>query len=200
MVILINDISEEIYEKNKHLLCTKPEETIKATQLMSESVTQLENHATSKDDYKYVGEYPYYNLLFYKKKHQGHTKVDKFQYKIRKIVRVYNPNLVMIQQRFKSWGLERQKYFYALATKVEISKDKAIIAMNSANINDRHPSKKEYKNTIIENKNLFKTDIDSEDYIKQGKLKKTFLNLAGYIIEKKDKHIDINYIEGDSCI
>ncbi|SCL89836.1 hypothetical protein PCHDK_000519000, partial [Plasmodium chabaudi adami] len=63
------------------------------------------------------------------------------------------------------------------------------------NIIDHHPSNKEYQNTIIENANLFKTDIDSDDDIKNGKLKKMFVNIAGYLIEKKDGHIDITYIK-----
>ncbi|SBW38089.1 hypothetical protein PBNK65E_000491300, partial [Plasmodium berghei] len=82
---------------------------------------------------------------FYEKKYRGHTDVEKIQYIIInqneyneiinmlwgpnykklfnngsvKIVRVYNPNLVMIQQRYKKKFGRRQKYFYALATKVE---------------------------------------------------------------------------------
>ncbi|SCL95648.1 hypothetical protein PCHDK_000546400, partial [Plasmodium chabaudi adami] len=52
----------------------------------------------------------------------------------RKIVRVYSPNLVMIQQRYEDPMYGHPKYFYALAKKTQISKDKTIIAMTSANI------------------------------------------------------------------
>ncbi|WBY54843.1 fam-a protein [Plasmodium yoelii yoelii] len=34
-------ISEEIYEKNKHLLCTDPKETIKVVEVMNEAVELL---------------------------------------------------------------------------------------------------------------------------------------------------------------
>ncbi|CAD2097703.1 fam-a protein [Plasmodium vinckei lentum] len=214
--------SEKIYEKNKQLLCTDSEETKQAIKLMNEAVKHLENHATSQNDYKRVGGDPYHYLIFYEKEHKEHTKVGKFQYIIhdpnkynetidelwdpdcinlldhtftkRKITRVYSPNIIMIQQRYRKWRFGRQKYFYALATKVEISKDKTIIAMTSANINDHNPSKNEYKNTIVESANSFKTDIDSEDDIRQGKLKKMFVNIAGYLIEKKDKCVDITYV------
>ncbi|EAA18914.1 hypothetical protein, partial [Plasmodium yoelii yoelii] len=115
---------------------------------------------------------------------------------LRKIARVYNPNLVMIQQRYKSRRFGCQKYFYALAAKFEISENKTMIVMASPNINDHNSkSKKPFENTIIEDANLLKIDIDSEKDIKQGKLKKTFANLIGYIIEKHDGHVDIIYIE-----
>lgn len=40
--------------------------------------------------------------------------------------------------------------------------------MTTPNINDHNPSKKIYKNKIIENANLFKTDIDSEEDIRRA--------------------------------
>ncbi|CDU16186.1 fam-a protein, partial [Plasmodium yoelii] len=86
-------------------------------------------------------------------------------------------------------------YFYALATKVEISENKTIVVMTSANINDHNPSNKKYKNEIVKSANLFETDIDSEDDIKQGKLKKTFANLIGYLIEKRDRYIHVIYVD-----
>ncbi|CDU16853.1 fam-a protein [Plasmodium yoelii] len=221
-----NDNSEEIYEKNKHLLYTNPEETINAEKLMKEAVTHLEQHAKSKDGYKLYGRYFPYQMYFYKKKHQDHTDVEKIQYIIdnqkkynalinrfwdpdcdnflykglvkRKIARVYSPNLVMIQQRSKKWPWSHEKYFYALVAKFKISETKTIIVMTSANIND-HNSKNEksFQNTIIENANLFKTDIDSEDDIRNGELQKMFVNLNGYIIEKKKKHIYISYVDSN---
>ncbi|CDU16197.1 fam-a protein [Plasmodium yoelii] len=213
---------EEIYEKNKHLLCTNPEETINAENLMNEAVTHLEYHAKSDDGYELYGNNHYSRMFFYKKKHKDHTDVLKITFKVYgsdmynqvvnmfwdpdhatfintdsvKIARVYTPNLIIILQRYKKKFGHRQKYFHALATKVEISEDATIIAYSSADIND-HNSKNEkyYQNEIIENANLFKTDIDSEDDIKNGKLKKTFVNLAGYLIENKDKFVNITYVE-----
>ncbi|CAD2099596.1 fam-a protein [Plasmodium vinckei brucechwatti] len=220
--------SEEVYEQNKHLLCASPEEAHQAIKLMGEALIHLAYHTTNKDGYKFMGDDPDYDLYYYRKKHNGNTNIEKYQYKVRdpnkysetindlwnpdnehfldrysskkKIVRVYSPNLVIIQQRYKNWSLGRQQYFYALAKKSQISEDKTIIVMTSANINDHHPSKKKYKNTIIENANLFTTDIDSEEDIRNGKLNKAFLNIGGYIIQKKDKCIDITYINSLSGI
>ncbi|CDU85269.1 fam-a protein [Plasmodium yoelii] len=215
--------SEEIYEANKHLLCTNPEETIQAEKLMNEAVTHLEYHATSKHAYRLFGEYHPKRMYLYKKKLKDYTKVRKVEYIIddpnkynkiinklwdpdsdsyfykgsvkRKIARVYTPNLVLIQHRSKKWPWSREKYFYALAAKFEVSEDQTIIVIASANINDHNPSNKEYQNTIIKNANLFTTEIDSEDDIRKGKLKKTVVNLIGYIIKKKDKYVDITYVE-----
>ncbi|SCM01094.1 hypothetical protein PCHDS_000048700, partial [Plasmodium chabaudi adami] len=109
--------------------------------------------------------------------------------------RVYNPNLVIIQQRYKKKIGSPQKYFYALATKVQISEDTTIIAYTSANINDHNPSGKKYENTIVKKANSFKTDINSEEDIRQGKLQKAFVNLAGYLIQKRGDRADVTYIE-----
>ncbi|ETB56446.1 hypothetical protein YYC_05591 [Plasmodium yoelii 17X] len=215
--------SEEIYEKNKHLLRNDPKETIQAYIYMNKALNHLEYHATSKDGYKLYDFYYDYNIYFYKKKHQGHTVVKKVEYTVgnpnkynelinmfwdpdssnllyegsvkRKIVRVYNPNLVMIQQRSKSHRLGRQKYFYALAANFKISENKTIIVMASANINDHNRKNvKLFRNTIIENPNSFKADIDSEDDIRNGRLQKMFVNLNGYIVEKKNGRVYITYI------
>ncbi|CAD2110839.1 fam-a protein [Plasmodium vinckei] len=220
--------AEEIYEQNKHLLCANPEEANEANKLMGEALIHLVYHATNKDGYKYIGDSPNHNLYYYKKKHNDNTKVEKYQYKVRdlnkynetineiwdpnsdhflnkysskkKIVRVYSPNLVIIQQRYKNWPLTRQKYFYALAKKSQVSEDKTIITMTSPNINDGYPSDKEYKNTIIENANLFTTDIDSEEDIRSGKLNKAVVNIAGYIIQKKSDHIYVTFVRSVSGI
>ncbi|SCL89799.1 Acidic phosphoprotein precursor PCEMA1, putative [Plasmodium chabaudi adami] len=218
------DTPEEIYEKNKELLCTNPKEIKQAVQLMNEAVEHLENYATNKDSFeKCKSNTGCRGVSYYKKKLENNTNILKANYKLyglnmyneliniiwdpqhakffnngsskRKVARVYDPNLIIIQQRYKKKFGSRQKYFYALAKRAEISEDKTIIVMTSANINDGNPSKDEYKNTIIESANLFKIDIDPDDDIKNGKLKKVFVNIVGYLIEKKGDNIEIVYIE-----
>ncbi|CAD2102756.1 fam-a protein [Plasmodium vinckei lentum] len=215
-------ISEEIYEKNQRLLCTNPDETTEASKLTNDAVKHFEYHATCEDGYEFIWEDPFKDLFYYKKKHND-TKFNKFEYMVRgsdkyneeidklwdpyfpnlldyvstkrKIVRVYSPNLIMIQQRYRNCCFGLQKYFYALVKKSQISEDKTIIAMTSANVNDHNPSKKKYKNKIIENANLFTSDIDSEDDIRNGKIQKTYVNIAGYLIEKKDNHVYVTYVD-----
>ncbi|CAD2109162.1 fam-a protein [Plasmodium vinckei] len=216
------DTPEEIHKQNKHLLCTNPNEITNAIKLMNEAATQLEYHAKNKEGYKLRVPYIDNNRSFSIKKHEG-TIVQRtnFQYYLsskyneminmlwdpalanhfnngsvkRKIVRVYSPNLVMIQQRYKNWFGGREKYFYALAAKVDVSKNTTAIVMTSANIIDHNPSKKEYKNKIIENANLFKTEINSENDIRNKKLKKTFVNIAGYLLEKTSAYVNFTYLE-----
>ncbi|CAD2092912.1 fam-a protein [Plasmodium vinckei brucechwatti] len=216
------DTPEEIYEKNTDLLCTNPNEISNAVKLMNEAATHLEHHATTEEDYELWKHNRYYNNSSSIKKH-GDGYVQRINCKYyhiytynqiinmlwdpalanvfnphfvkRKFVRVYNPNLVIIRQRYKSRVGGPMKYFYALAAKVDISEDKTIIVMTSANINDHHPSEEEYKNKIIENANLFKIDIDSNNSIRNGKWEKTFVNIAGYIVKKKSGNVDITYLE-----
>ncbi|EUD73120.1 hypothetical protein YYG_01155 [Plasmodium vinckei petteri] len=175
--------SEEIYEKNKHLLCTNPEEIKQAEKLMDEAVIHLVHHVTNKDGYKFCGNNSVNNASYYKKKHEDHTdviKINSYFYNSDKYNKIIN----------RIWDPDSEKLL-----DTGFAENKTIIVMTSANINDHYPSNKEYKNTIIENANLFKTDIDSENDIRKGKLQKTFVNIAGFLIEKKDKQIDINYVE-----
>ncbi|CAD2084712.1 fam-a protein [Plasmodium vinckei brucechwatti] len=213
--------SEQIFGKNVHLLCHNREETKNADKLMKEAVAYLKHHATNVDGYKLHDIDHEHNMLYYKKIYKGHLTIYKIKYTVdldkyestihelwdpdiinlvdnipvkTKIVRAYCPNLVMIQQRYKDSIFGRDKYLHALATKVQISKDVTIIAMTSANIIDHHPSDKEYKNKIVKKANLFTTEIDSEDDIRKGELKKTFIHLAGYYIQKHNDHVDVTFI------
>ncbi|EUD72654.1 hypothetical protein YYG_01652 [Plasmodium vinckei petteri] len=210
---------EEIYEKNKNLLCTDHQETREAIKLMNEAAKHIEDHATSIEGYTLCETKYGPGMILYKKK-QNNTDIKKMYYTHNeiineiwnpnhanpfnpgsvKIVRVYNPNLVMIQQRYEKKFGSNQKYFYALAARVEVSKETTIIAMASANINDHSRSNKKYKNAIIENANSFKTTINSENDIRKGKLKKVFVNVAGYFIQKCDNRVDIAYVESVSDI
>ncbi|SCL90626.1 fam-a protein [Plasmodium chabaudi chabaudi] len=216
-------LDEEMPEKFKQLLCTNPKETKQADELMNEAVTHLEYHATSEDGYKLFRSYPDIGISCYKKKHDDHTDVLKIHLKIDdldmynetinqiwipnsihflykglvkiKIARVYKPNLLVIQQRCKDSIFGRWEYFHALAKKTHISEDKTIIVMTSPNIIDHHPSTIEYKNTIIENANLFTIEIDSKKDIRKGKWKKKFVNIAGFLIEKKIGYVSFTYVE-----
>ncbi|CAD2085963.1 fam-a protein [Plasmodium vinckei lentum] len=213
--------AKEIYERNKDLLCTNPKETKEAEELMNEAVKQLRYHATNTSDYELCAANVYPDANLYKKHLENHTPVEKVEYSVFgsykynkiineiwnpdhtnflnpgdvKIARVYNPNLVLIQQRYTKEFGSSQKYFYALATKVQISENTTIIAYTSANINDHNPSTEKYENTIIQKANLFKTDVNSEEDIREGQLIKTFVNLAGYYIQKRGNCVDITYVE-----
>ncbi|ETB60008.1 hypothetical protein YYC_02401 [Plasmodium yoelii 17X] len=164
--------SEEIYEKNKHLLRNDPKETIQAYIYMNKALNHLDHHSTS------------------------HTDVEKIQYTIddpNKYNEIINELWDPDHPNFLNTGSVKSKYFYALFTKVEISENITIIAYGSANINNHNPSNKKYKNEIVKEANLLKTNIDSEEDIRKGKLKKTFVNWN--LIKKRSKCVNITYIK-----
>ncbi|CAD2100957.1 fam-a protein [Plasmodium vinckei petteri] len=214
--------SEEIYEKNKHLSSPSSCNNKKlAIELMDEVVKHLEYHATNNDGYKVYIRNHGDSISYYVKKFDDKTDILKINLNIYassqyndiinklwdpntpntfntgsvKIVHVYDPNLVIIQQRYKKDSEGHQKYFYALVGKAEISEGKTIIAMTSADINDQNYSTRGNKNPIIKKADSFYPRVTSEDDIKNGKLGKVFVNLAGYLIEKKGDDLEITYIE-----
>ncbi|SCL85753.1 Acidic phosphoprotein precursor PCEMA1, putative [Plasmodium chabaudi adami] len=112
-----------------------------------------------------------------------------------KILCTYDPNLVIIEHRYKDLTQSGQIYFHALFKKDQISEDTTILVMTSPNINDQHPYNNKYNNRIVEIANSFKTNIDSGKDIKKGKIEKMFVNLSGFIIKKEYKYVDITHIE-----
>ncbi|VEV56185.1 fam-a protein [Plasmodium vinckei vinckei] len=212
--------SEELYEKVKYLSCRGRKHT-QAIELMNDAVKQLEYYATTKDGYKPYLQNPTDSLSYYIKKFDNETNIlkahlniyDSNQYNaiINRIWNplasnifnkghvtighVYNPNLMMIRQDYKKDSKGYQKYFYALISKTEISKDKTIIAMTSVNVNDSVRSGIEYKNPILERANSFITKLIITNEITDEKYKIIHVNLAGYLIEKKGDALEITYIE-----
>ncbi|WBY56483.1 fam-a protein [Plasmodium yoelii yoelii] len=155
-------------------------------------------HYLTMDGYEFFNNNPNSSMPFYNKKHQDYINIEKIHFKVddpddynEVINMLWDPDYAI----FSILTLLK-RYFYALATKVEISENKAIIVMASANIIDHnHKNKKYFENKIIENANLFQAEIDSEDDIRKGKLKKTLANLIGYLIEKRDRYIHIIYVD-----
>ncbi|KEG00186.1 hypothetical protein YYE_04963 [Plasmodium vinckei vinckei] len=106
---------------------------------------------------------------------------------------------MLIHQNCKKDSKRYQKYFYALVSKTEISKDKTIIAMTSVNVNDWNPSNIEYNNPILENAKSFTSVLHFKDDFSPYYIQ-IYVNLAGYIIEKKGDNLEITYIESVSDI
>ncbi|CAD2103343.1 fam-a protein [Plasmodium vinckei petteri] len=222
---------EERCKKDQPIVCINPIINAQAVELMEEAVKEFKYHATYIDGFERCPTYTDSYLRLHKKELEDNTLVEKIEYTIwdsenyeevineiwnadrpkffnaeiakRKLVRVYNPNLVMIQQRYQTWYGAREKYFYALATKVEVTKYITLIVMISVNVVDHHPSTKEYKNKLIEKANSFSTVIDIEEGIRKGKFKKTFVNVAGYYVQKYNQFVDVTFIssiDGHNCI
>ncbi|SCM11678.1 fam-a protein [Plasmodium chabaudi adami] len=214
--------SDKLYEEHKDLLCTDRGETIRAEKAMKEAVSLLIHHATTEgsNDKPYKSKN---DTKLNMEKHEGDAYIGKSNYKYPdsdmytdlvdmlwdpscsqkpdktlkngKVIRVYTPNLIMVQYRYKNDNEDFQRYFYALAGKHQVSEDTTVIAMTSGNINDHNcADTKPYTNPIVESANLFKTEVNSESDIRRGELKKMFVNLSGYLIKKESNYVDITYI------
>ncbi|SCL83858.1 fam-a protein, partial [Plasmodium chabaudi adami] len=115
-------------------------------------------------------------------------------------VHAYNPNLLTICQLCEKNRGDPWKYFYALVKKAQISKDKTIIAITSVDVDDQNPSRKEHKNPILKKTDSLRASIEYKDYIMNKKFERIYVNLAGYLIEKKGDDLEITYIESVSNI
>ncbi|SCL85206.1 fam-a protein [Plasmodium chabaudi adami] len=211
-----------IYKKSKHLLCRNRAEAKKAREVMDEAVQFLKYYATTKSGYKYHSTSNDGVDVYYRKNGKN-TYVEKCQVQISnpnryddiiymlwdpsgarkfdpnfingKVARSYNRDLLMVLKLYRNEMLSSERYFYALAKKVHISEDTTIIVMSSGNINDHNPaSTKTFKNKIVESMNSFKTDVKLSHDIRDGYYKKTFVNLSGYLIKKKDDHVDVTFV------
>lgn len=216
-----NGVSEDIYEQNTDVMCTDTEEAKKAEEIMKEAVTLLQQHAQSEEDYNLYHKYDEEATVYFKK-HED-TDIGKLELKIRnpdhyndivkilwdpngakhfdgnfingKLVRVYNPNLVIVQLRSRSLVGLAQEYLYALAYKVEVSENETIIVHASADIYDHNDTYEySYRNTILESANSFQTEIDPEDDIVNGEIIKTYINLSGCIIKKEDEYVNLTCV------
>ncbi|CAD2091028.1 fam-a protein [Plasmodium vinckei lentum] len=211
---------EEVYEKNKHLLCSGRKHT-RVTKIMNEAVKQLEYYATSTDGYEVYAQSPNDSISYYVKKIDDETSILKVHLNIyassqydyiinrlwdpnspnifnkgrARVARVFNPNLLQILQICDKDSEHYQKYFCAFVSKAEISKDKTIIAMTSSNTSDKNRSNIEHENPILKNTYTFVDFIYTKEHYTNEIYKKVHVNLAGYLIEKKGDDLEITYIE-----
>ncbi|CDU16411.1 fam-a protein [Plasmodium yoelii] len=219
--IFPDDYSEGTSEEQPSNLCINPEETEIAENVMNEAELLLQYHATSTDDYKFYHKYSEDSIEYYKL--HGNIFIFKFDHKIRypdkyndiieilwnsnnvkylgnsiikeKVAREYSPNLIITQHRYVNKPLSFYGYHYALTKKVQVSDDTTVILSTSSDIDDyNNVDRRKYTNTIVESANIFKPKIYSEKDIRNGKWTKMFVNLSGYIIQKKTNYIDITFV------
>ncbi|WBY54591.1 fam-a protein [Plasmodium yoelii yoelii] len=216
----LNDYLKETPEQPSFDVCMDPKETKEAENFMNEAELLLQQHAANTDDYKLYHKHDEDSIEYSKK--QGNTTIYKLNHKVKnpdkynyiismlwnsntkyfgdkivkeKVVRAYSPNLMMIQHRYKNDDISFHGYYYALAKKVQVSDDTTIIVYASSDINDYNlGDETKYKNTIVESANLFRPTINSEYDVISGKLTKMFVNLSGFIIQKKNDCVDITYL------
>ncbi|CAD2098023.1 fam-a protein [Plasmodium vinckei petteri] len=115
--------------------------------------------------------------------------------------KIYNPNLVIVQQRYRNPNKTWKTYCHALASKSQLSEDETAIVLTSSHMND-HDSKntKIYLNPIVKSANTFNPEIDSEEDIRNGQLSKTYINLLAFIIKKEADCVKITHVSSVSNI
>ncbi|EUD74071.1 hypothetical protein YYG_00018 [Plasmodium vinckei petteri] len=202
----------------KHQLSLKAKEGKHAEYIMAEALNVAKKHVKHTDDYKL-----YYNkngatLHF---KNFNDTEIGKLEFTIPNadnyadivkmlwdpnaekkfndifikgsIARSYNDNLAIVQHRYKRYVWN--KFYHAIANKVELSKDEIAIVLTSSDMDDHcNSSLKNYINPIVQSANSFKPDIDSEEDIRRGKLTKFYINLMALFIKKEADGVKITQI------
>ncbi|CXI95117.1 fam-a protein [Plasmodium berghei] len=203
----------------EHLLYDDPEEAIKAADVISESLAHIHKQIGNINDYKLYSKQD--GAILYFKKFKD-TEIGKLELTIPNpdsyddivnmlwdpngaknfdnsfikgtIRRVYNKNLLIIQQRHKSGMKAWNGYYHALGGKIELSKDKTMIIVVSSDMNDHDGGKnKKYVNPFVESANSFKPDIDSEEDIRNGDLYKMYINLVAFFIKKETDCVKVTY-------
>ncbi|CAD2109189.1 hypothetical protein YYG_05048 [Plasmodium vinckei petteri] len=212
---------DEIYEKNKHRYLPDPEDENHAKEIMDEARTMFLQFVEDKSSFKFYGTYDDNTSLYFMKyndKYVGkiHTKIH-CPHTYNEIVKLlwdpngekeynnnfirgkvgcaYNPNLLLIQQRYRNGLMGSQDYFYALALKHQVSNNTTMIVKASANIKDHNRHKKNNENLLIKSANLFKFEIDHDEDIITGRLNHLVVDLSGYIITKNKEYVEIIHID-----
>ncbi|EAA17329.1 hypothetical protein [Plasmodium yoelii yoelii] len=103
---------------------------------------------------------------------------------------------------FRQKSSSKETFFFSHSSKNEnstlysVSDDITIIVYTSSNTDDYNSvDKTEYVNPIVDSAHLVKPKIYSEKDIRDGELTKMFVNLSGYIIQKKKDCVDITYLD-----
>ncbi|CAD2100782.1 fam-a protein [Plasmodium vinckei brucechwatti] len=202
-------------------LPASPEEAKQAADVMAEALAIAQKHAQNSEDYKLYSKEDEGAILYFKKINE--TEIGKLDLIIQNpdsyadvvsmiwdpngaknfdntfiegsVPQVYNENLVIIQQRYKSAIGSWQRYYHALANKVELSKDETAILLVSSDMNDHDGyCDKKYVNPIVKSANSFKPDINSQEDIRKGGLSKMYVNLVAFFIKKEEDSVKVTYI------
>ncbi|CAD2099691.1 fam-a protein [Plasmodium vinckei lentum] len=217
----INSISNtnSSNEKAKQQLPINHEEAKQATDIMTDVLNLARKHIEHTDDYMPFPIKDEEEILYFKKVNNTYIGMieltipnpdsydgiinmlwdsngeKNFDYAFIKgnISKIYDKNLVIRQQRYK--GFIWNKYYNALANKVELSKDETAIVLASSDMNDHNRwHYKEYVNPIVESANSFKPDIDSEEIVRNGITIRMYVNLVAFFIKKEADCVKITHV------
>ncbi|SCM08137.1 fam-a protein [Plasmodium chabaudi chabaudi] len=198
-----------------------PKEAKQAADVMADALAIAQKHAQHSEDYKLYSKEDDGAILYFKT--VNNTEIGKLDLIIPNpdsyddvvsmiwdpngaknfddtfiegnIPQVYNENLVIIQQRYKSAIGSWQRYYHAIANKVELSKDETAILLVSSDMNDHDGyCDRKYVNPIVESANSFKPDINSQEDIRKGHLSKMYVNLVAFFIKKEADSVKLTYV------
>ncbi|SCL86563.1 fam-a protein [Plasmodium chabaudi adami] len=214
--ILYND-PEEV----QHLICDDPEEARQAEALMADVLDIAQEHANDVDNYSLYYKIDKGAILY--SKYIDGVEVGKLELIVPNpdsyddminliwdpnsgrnfndsfvggsVSKIYNQNLVIVQQRYTNYTGSGYRYFYALAKKVKLSEDETAILLVSSDMNDHDGrNNSEYINPIVESANSFKPDVNSEEDIRNGELYKMYINIAAFFFKKEADYVKVTYL------
>lgn len=214
------------YDKNSkefaHLYCTETEEIKNMNEVMEEAMDVLQQFALREEGYTLCNTKDKESHLYYKKINkqsvlkidfqiEDPSKMDKLisiiwnvngaklidpHFIEGELVRIYDDNLVLLQQSYQgSYGIDG-RYFYVLASKKQINDNTYIITCVSLNVKDSNNKETFVNNPYVNSANAYTLSVDPK-YCKNDKsppLKKMFINLSGYIIKKEVSGINVIYV------
>ncbi|CAD2109125.1 hypothetical protein YYG_01624 [Plasmodium vinckei petteri] len=220
-----NEEAEQVVYENpeeiEQLLCNDPEEAKQAEALMADVLDIAQKHVEHTDDYSLYYKIDKGAILY--SKYIGDAEVGKLELIVPNpdsyddminliwnpnsgknfndsfvegfVSKIYNPNLVVVQQRYINYTGSGYRYFHALANKVKLSEDETAILLTSSDMNDHDGrNNSEYVNPIVESANSFKPDINSGEDIRNGELYKMYVNLAAFFFKKEADCVKVTYL------
>ncbi|EUD69285.1 hypothetical protein C922_00148 [Plasmodium inui San Antonio 1] len=204
----------------KHLFCNNQEEIKKVNEIIEETDKILYNFAVDHEGYSKYNSLDQESHVYFKKVNNvdvgkltlvfhDATKLEKLieiiwdengtkkfdpHFIEGKILRVYNKDLILLQQSYKGTLGNEGRYFYILAHKKKVNKDTYLIACASINVNDYKKNQNTFRNPFISSVNSFSLDIECDETIKNSPLRKMFINVSGYYIRREGPCLNFTYI------
>ncbi|SCM12415.1 hypothetical protein PCHDK_000383600 [Plasmodium chabaudi adami] len=208
-------------EESKQQLSADPKEAKQAVDMMTEALYLARKYAEHTDDYEPYSKEGEDPILYFKR--VNNTDIGKLEFAIPNadnyadivnklwdinspknfddefiggyVSRIYDPNLAIVQQRYKSHLPSWQRCYHALANKVELSEDETAILLVSSDLNDHYGDPYiKYVNPIVESANSFKPDINFQEDIRKREIFKMFVNLVAFFIKKEVDCVKITHI------
>ncbi|GAB67949.1 hypothetical protein PCYB_125150 [Plasmodium cynomolgi strain B] len=211
---------DERINNMKHLFCNNPQEIKKVNEIIEETDKVLYDFAVNDEEYYKYTSLDQESHLYFKKVNNvdvgkltlvfhDATKLERLieliwdengakkfdPYFIEgKILRVYNKDLILLQQSYRGTLGNEGRYFYILVHKKKIDNDTYLISCASVNVDDQKKNQSTFTNPLVSSANTLSLDIECDEQIKNASLRKMFVNVSGYYIKREEDHLNFTYI------